>query len=176
MSPTRWPCADFQFGLWISANNVGNINTAKSLQKKTERNLMADEKGPQLIISLLINISTKNKTFIHMKRILLRILEQLRYITISWLFWWVNAFCMLLKSQQVFFLGFSIRSYYVVVLFHKPFIFVLFVLRSRRVLLHQPVRFVRKICVYIHFFLLGGWYTLLKDNNKPSKVLWEATL
>ena len=33
MSPTRRPYADFQLGLWLSANSVGNINTAKSLQK-----------------------------------------------------------------------------------------------------------------------------------------------
>ena len=31
--PTRGSCADFQLSLWISANSVGNINTAKSLQK-----------------------------------------------------------------------------------------------------------------------------------------------
>ena len=31
------PCADFQLGLWISANSVGNINTAKSPQKSIKQ-------------------------------------------------------------------------------------------------------------------------------------------
>ena len=33
MSPPRGLCADFQLGLWILANSIVNINTAKSLQK-----------------------------------------------------------------------------------------------------------------------------------------------
>ena len=34
----------FQLGLWISANSVGNINTAKSLQKRRKK-LLADQKS-----------------------------------------------------------------------------------------------------------------------------------
>ena len=37
MSPPRGPYADFQFGLWKSTNSVGNINTAKSLQKSRKQ-------------------------------------------------------------------------------------------------------------------------------------------
>ena len=35
---TGWgPCAEFQKGLWMSANSVGNTNTAKSLQKSKNK-------------------------------------------------------------------------------------------------------------------------------------------
>ena len=37
------PCADFQFGLWISVNSIINFNTH---YKRAESNLLADEKGP----------------------------------------------------------------------------------------------------------------------------------
>ena len=44
MSP---PYADFQLGLWISANSIVNINTAKSLLKR--RNQFASRQKNQLI-------------------------------------------------------------------------------------------------------------------------------
>ena len=34
MSPLRGFCVDFQLGLWISANSVGNINTAEVATKE----------------------------------------------------------------------------------------------------------------------------------------------
>ena len=41
--PTWWGhCPKFVLGL---LNSVGNINTAESMQKKTECNLLADQKG-----------------------------------------------------------------------------------------------------------------------------------
>ena len=44
--PYRRHCAEFQLGLWISANSVGNINAAIRY-KRAESNLLADEKGPK---------------------------------------------------------------------------------------------------------------------------------
>ena len=54
-------CADFQLGLWITANSVGNINTTKPWQKRRKR-LLADEKGPHhfgmvvVYVSILIHL------------------------------------------------------------------------------------------------------------------------
>ena len=44
MSPTRGPCAVLQLNLWISANSVGNINTAKSLHKKNRKQFASRRK------------------------------------------------------------------------------------------------------------------------------------
>ena len=38
MSPSTWPFADFQLGLWISANSIVKIKS----------NLLTDEKAPQV--------------------------------------------------------------------------------------------------------------------------------
>ena len=44
--PTGWgPSSDFFVGSLKSAHSVVNINTGKSLQQKTESNLLTDEKG-----------------------------------------------------------------------------------------------------------------------------------
>ena len=43
MCPPSGPFADFQLGLWVSANSVENINK-QSRYKRAESNLLADEK------------------------------------------------------------------------------------------------------------------------------------
>ena len=48
MSPSRGPCADFQLGLWKSTNCVGNINTAKSLQKSWKQFASRRNRSPRL--------------------------------------------------------------------------------------------------------------------------------
>ena len=52
MSPPRAPCADFQSGIRISANSVGNIDTAKS-QQKSIKQFAADGKGSQHWIQVI---------------------------------------------------------------------------------------------------------------------------
>ena len=47
MSPSQGPCANIHLDLWKSTNSVENIITAK----RTEINLLADEKGPQQVDS-----------------------------------------------------------------------------------------------------------------------------
>ena len=47
-------CADFQFGLWILANSIGNINTAN----REESNLLADEESLPLLDSLLFGYTS----------------------------------------------------------------------------------------------------------------------
>ena len=55
MSSPRGPCADFQLGLLISANSVAKINIAK-LHKKAESNLLADKRGPQHWILVVVRV------------------------------------------------------------------------------------------------------------------------
>ena len=58
-------CVDFQLGLWISANSVGNINKAKSLQKSRKqfasRQKGSHQKLSRLYIYTYIFISGLNK-------------------------------------------------------------------------------------------------------------------
>ena len=75
MSPPRGPCADFQFGFLKSAYCVGNINTAKSLQKSRKQIASRGKRSPTLDIGsyldyniyVCISILTKRKAihFIH---------------------------------------------------------------------------------------------------------------
>ena len=51
MSPSHGPCANFQFGLCISANSIININTSNSLQKSkkqfaSRQKMSIDRQGP----------------------------------------------------------------------------------------------------------------------------------
>ena len=47
MSPLRGSSINFQLCLWISANNIGNINTAKSLQKSRKQFAIRQKRYPR---------------------------------------------------------------------------------------------------------------------------------
>ena len=48
MSPPRGACVEFQLGLWISANSVGNIKTAKSILKSRKQFASRRNRSPTL--------------------------------------------------------------------------------------------------------------------------------
>ena len=50
----RGPSADFQLGLWITANSVRNNNTAKLLQKNRKQYDTADKKGPHQLNQVVV--------------------------------------------------------------------------------------------------------------------------
>ena len=92
----------FCIGSLKSANGVGNINTAKSLQKNTKQYVSRQKGSPSLGQVVVWNIHIYNDTCTFIELLIAKLFDQWSYLFVLHLFWLSICVCVNVYSGRVF--------------------------------------------------------------------------